>query len=186
MRFSRFGFMLNLMNELDEAWQKIILEATHKAKAAGRTDVAEYLTLKASNDALRATRCEWLFESFLELAQEVNKKGIKLAIENENPHRFAVGNATAVGSLLRFGYRVRKLTVEAGWTRAPGDGFMRGGALAYARISHFGISEANAELLLVRTNENLPQWFLADSDGQRNLFSSNNIRQHFSVFTDAF
>ncbi len=178
--------MLKQMNELDELWQKKIVEATIKAKAAGCSDIAEYLALKAGNDALRAAGCEWLFESFLELSQEVNKKGIKLTIENEIPHRFTVGNATAVGSLLRFSYRVRSLIVEAGWTRTPGDGFMRGGALAYARISHFGISKANAELLLIRTNENSPHWFSSDTEGQRHLFSSNSIRQHFSIFTEAF
>ncbi len=176
------------MNELDEVWQKMILEATVKAKAAGRPDVAEYLALKANNDALRTAGCEWLFESFLELAQEVNKKGIKLTIGNESPHRFAVGDATAVGSLLRFNYRVRSLTVEVGWTRTPADGFMRGGALAYGRISHFGISKANAEMHLLWTDESSPQWFSIDASGGsgRNVFCANDLRRHFGVFTDAF
>ena len=175
--------MLKRMNELDEIWQQMIQEAALKAKAAGRSDVADYLTLKANNDAIRAAGCRWLFDSFLELSEEAGRRGIRLDIENENPHRFAVGHATMVGSLLRFRFGVRNLTVEAGWTRTPGDGFMRGGALAAARISHFGISCANADLLLVPQNENMPQWFTLEKDGSRNPFASYNLRSHFNTFT---
>lgn len=177
-----FGFMLKPMNELDEIWQRMIQEAAVKAKTTGRSDVADYLTLKASNDAIRAVGCRWLFDSFLELSEEVNKRGIRLEIENENPHRFAVGHATMVGSLLRFRFGVRNLTVEAGWTRTPSDGFMRGGALATARVSHFGIGKANADLLLVGQNENMPQWFAVSRDGSRNLVSADNLREHFETF----
>jgi hypothetical protein len=177
--------MLKPMNELDEMWQQMMQDAAAKANATGRTDVADYLTLKANNDAVRAASCKWLFESFLELSEEVNKQGIHLAIENENPHRFAVGHSTMVGSLLRFRLGVRNLTIEAGWTRTPADGFMRGNSLAHARISHFGISKANSELQLMRQNENAPQWFALEKDGGRIPFTSNNLRQHFRVFTDA-
>jgi len=179
------GLMLKTrMNELDEIWQQLIQKAMADAKAAGRADVAKYLALKASNDAIRIASCEWLFDSFLELSNEVNKRGVKLTIENENPYRFTVGNADMVGSLLRFQYGIRKLEIEAGWTRTPSDGFMREGALARARILHFGISKANAELILARENENLPQWFSIEKDGKRNSFSSNNLRQHFDLFLD--
>ena len=170
------------MNELDEIWQQMIREAAVKATATGRSDVADYLTLKAGNDAIRAAGCRWLFDSFLELSEEVNKQGIRLEIENENPHRFAMGQATMVGSLLRFRFGVRSLTVEAGWTRTPSDGFMRGGALAVARVLHFGIGRANAELLLVRQNENLPQWFTLEKDGTRNPFSLHDLYEHFNTF----
>lgn len=175
--------MLKTMNELDEIWQRMILEAGARAKTAGRSDVADYLTLKANNDAIRAAGCKWLFDSFLELSDEVNRQGIRLEIENENPHRFAVGHSTMVGSLLRFRFGVRNLTVEAGWTRTPADGFMRGGGLARARISHFGISKADAELQLAGQNENMPQWFTVEKDGRRIPFDSNNLREHFRVFT---
>ena len=56
-------------------------------------------------------------------------------MENENPHNFRLRGANLVGSLLRVRQGVRCLTVEAGWTRTPNDGFMRGGALAIARIT---------------------------------------------------
>lgn len=172
------------MNELDEVWAQMMQDAIHKARSTGRADIAEYLTLKAGNDQLRATGSRWLFESFAELSDEANRRGIRLNIENQNPHRFAVGHATMVGSLISFHYGLRNLTVEAGWTRTPQDGFIRGGGLACARISHFGMSKHNAELLLVRSSENVPQWFSVTKEGKRNLISSNDLRRHFSLFLD--
>src|SRR5215217_5981848 len=170
------------MDELNEVWAKMMQEALHKAKSSGRTDVAEYLALKSANDSIRSTACRWLFDSFIELSEVANRRGIKLDIENENPHRFGVGYSTMVGSLLRFHYGLRNLTIEAGWTRTPQDGFIRGGGLACARISHFGLSRYNAELLLVNHNQNSPQWFFLLNEGLRKPVSSNNLREHFNLF----
>lgn len=174
--------MLKTMNELDEIWQQMI----RQAEATGNADVAEYLMLKANNDRVRAAGCQWLFDSFLELSEEMNRQGIRLEVENENPYRFAVGQSTMVGSLLRFASGVRSLSVEAGWTRQPADGFMRGNALAHARISHFGMSKANAELHLLRFAENAPQWFALEKDGGRIPFDSNDLTNHFRIFTNDF
>lgn len=160
----------------------MMTQAQAQAQATGRSDVADYLALKANNDSLRSTSCQWLFDSFLELSEEANRQGIRLEIESENPHRFAVGLSTMVGSLLRFRYGIRCLTIETGWTRTPADGFMRGGSLAYAKISHFGISKANAELLLLRNKEDAPYWAAIDKDGGKRVFAFNNLREHFRVF----
>lgn len=170
------------MDELNETWAKMLLDATAKAQAQGRADVAEYLALKFANDQFRATACRWLFDSLVELSDEVNRRGIKLEIENQNPHRFAVGFSTMVGSLLKFNYGLRNLTVEAGWTRTPQDGFIRGGGLACARISHFGMSKSNAELLLVRASENVPQWLSVNGEGKRQLFNLTDLQNHFNLF----
>ncbi len=175
--------MLEAMDELDKVWANMINEAIARALTSGRGDVAEYLALKASNDTIRATSVKWLFDSMLEIASQANRNSGQITIENENPHRFAVGNATMVGSFLRFRQGVRCLTLEAGWTRTPADGFMRGGALAAARISHFGIGKANADLVLVRSGD-LPQWFSVDRNSRKNLFSSDHLHQHFRVFLD--
>ena len=175
-------FYPQTMNELDEVWLQMMEKAVAGAQAAGRTDVADYLALKANNDSIRSTSCQWLFDSFLELSEEVNRKGIRLEIENESPHRFTVGHSTMVGALLRFRYGIRCLTVETGWTRTPADGFMRGGALAQARISHFGMSKSNAELLLLRQNQDAPYWVSIDKEGAKTIFAFNNLREHFQVF----
>jgi hypothetical protein len=173
--------MLERMNELNEVWARMIAEAQTKAQASGRGDVAEYLALKASNDAFRAASVKRLFDSALEIAAQSNRENSSIQFENETPHNFAFANANLVGSLARFRQGVRCLSVEAGWTRTPADGFMRGGALACARISHFGMSKANAELLLIRA-ENSPNWFQSDKNGKRHLFDSKNLQQHFQMF----
>jgi hypothetical protein len=169
------------MNELNEVWTQMINEALEKARAHGHGDVAEYLTLKATNDKIRQASVKWLFDSMLEIAAFANRNNAGVTIENENPHQFAFKNANLVGSLLRFRQGVRCLTAEAGWTRTPNDGFMRGGALACARISHFGISRHNAELLLIKFND-LPNWFSIDENGKKDLFDSRHLNQHFQVF----
>jgi hypothetical protein len=130
---------------------------------------------------IRDASVKWLLNASLEIASFANRNDARITIENENPHQFSFKNANLVGWLVRFRQGVRCLTIEAGWTRNPNDGFMRGGALAGARVSHFGISKHNAELLLVQS-DNLPSWFSVDADGKRILFDSNNLQQHFRIF----
>lgn len=177
--------MLEHMNELDEVWARMLGDARAKAEASGRGDVAEYLALKASNDAIRAASVEWLFASALEIASQANRENSSITIENENPHSFAFEHANLVGSLLCFRQGVRCLSVEAGWTRTPADGFMRGGALACARITHFGMSREGAELLLVQ-KDNSPSWFAVDKNSNRALFDSEDLQRHFRVFLGTF
>jgi hypothetical protein len=176
--------MLKTMDELDEIWRRMIDEASARARLGGRSDVADYLALRANNDQLRSAGCKWLFDSFLELSDEASRQGIRLEIEQENPHRFDVGAATMVGSLLRFRFGIRSLTIEAGWTRTPADGFMRGNSLARARITHFGIRKANAELALLRPQTDAPpEWFAIGDTGGRSIVAADDLRRHFGIFT---
>lgn len=170
-----------VMNELEEVWAQMMKRAIDGAKDAGRHDVAEYLTLKATNDFVRATSIKWLFDSMLEIAAQHNRTRAAVQIENKNPHNFAFNKANMVGSLLSFRQGVRCLSLEAGWTRTPTDGFMRGGALAAARITHFGISKANEELVLLK-EEDFPQWFSIDKSGRKTVFDSRNLQKHFRIF----
>ena len=172
------------MHELDEVWENLMNEAIARANASGRTDVADYLSLKASNDAVRAASVKWLFDAAAEIAGEINRRNFGITFEKVHPHRFQSGNTTLVGSLVRFRQGVRCLSVEAGWTRVPDDGFMRRGALAVARISHFGMAKQNAELILLRA-DNAPSWFVIDKDEQRHLFDSRNLQKHFQIFLGA-
>ncbi len=169
--------MLQAMDELDEFWSQKLDEAIANAHKSGRTDVAEYLTLKATNDAIRQTSVQWLFGALIEIAS-VNPR---IKIENEAAHRFDFAKANMVGSLIRLRQGVRCLTLEAGWTRTPADGFMRNNALAAARISHFGMSKRNAELILLRVNET-PQWFSIDENNVRSSFDSTHLQTHFKIF----
>ncbi len=170
------------MDELDEVWAEKINEAVRQARGDGRGDIAEYLALKASNDELRATGVKWLFDALLEIASFANRNSSNITMENEHPHRFAIGNAQLVGSLLRFRQGLRCLTLEAGWTRTPTDGFMRGGALACARLTHFGISKHNIDLLLIQSNK-LVNWVSIGKNGEKLIFDSRRLNHHFQIFT---
>ena len=174
--------MLEVMNELDEVWAQMLTEALAKARLSGNQDVAAYLALKAGNDLVRQASVQWLFDASLEIAAFANQnEGRNIHIENKNLHRFQFKDATLAGSLLSLRQGVRCLTLEAGWTRTPSDGFMRGGALAVARILHFGISKHNAELFLIREN-NTPGWFFVDENDRRKSFDSRNLNEHFQIF----
>lgn len=171
------------MTELDQEWARRLEEAQLQARAAGRSDVAEYLSLRASNDLLRATGIEWLLESFRALAGEAVRAGASVRIEHEDAHSFTVGNANMIGTLLTLRYGVRALVIEAGWPRAPRDGFVRGGGLANARVRHFGLKGASQELLLVRAEESgAPQWLAIEETGGRTEFQEAQIRQHLGRF----
>jgi hypothetical protein len=172
------------MNELDEVWAQKLNEAVLKAQASGSGDVAEYLALKAANDMIRSTSVKWLFDSATEIAAAANRMGLNITMENESPYGFTFQKANLVGTQINFRSGVRNLSIEAGWTRTPADGFMRGGALAGARISHFGIGKANDELLLIQ-NGGLPMWFSVDKEGRRAAFDSNDLQRHFRIFLGA-
>ena len=169
--------MLAAMNELDETWSRMLAVAIEKAKDAGRDGVADYLALKQSNDVIRQASVDWLFDSFVKIASEANRQNASITIEREEPHEFSFGNAKMAGSLIRIRLGVRRLTVEAGWPRTPSHGFMRGGALAAARIVHFGMPKAGAEIVLARDSD-LPVWRLDDGT----TFESNDLTEHFRVF----
>ncbi len=169
------------MNELDEVWSKMIDEAIGNARGSGRHDVADYLTLKASNDAIRSVAVKWLFDSLIEIAAQANRRNSAVAIEREEPHNFTHHGSNMVGSLLRVRQGVRCITLEAGWTRTPGDGFMRGGSLAVAKITHFGEARSNTELLLIHAEER-PQWFVAVENRAGASFSSDDLLRHFGIF----
>lgn len=172
------------MEELDEVWTNFLKAAAARTKSGEQSDVADYLQLKSTNDFLRSTSVQWLFESVAEIASEANRQSANLTFEKKNPHSFTVGNANLVGWLVRFRQGVRCLSIEAGWTRSPSDGFMRGGALAVGRVTHFGMAKKNIELNLLKI-ENAPVWFATDQNGIRTEFHSNHLQEHFKIFLDA-
>lgn len=157
-------------------------EAQRRASAAGRNDVAEYLSLRNANDLARSVSIEWLFTTFQTLAGEANRAGASVRITQADAHRFAVGNATMVGRLLTLHLGVRQLIIEAGWPRSPRDGFVRGGGLASARIKHFGQRAADEELLLVRAQDGAPVWFILEKTEGRIALSESRVRHHINKF----
>jgi hypothetical protein len=165
------------MTELDQAWSQLLDAATVKAQASGRRDVADYLRLKATNDAIRKVGCTWLFNTFVEIATDLQYSSRQIAIERQEPHNFAHGSSNMVGSRLNVRHGVRCLSIEAGWARTPSDGIMLKGALAYSLITHFGIPKAGSGLRLVHA-DTLPKWVTEEGA----LVDTAYLRGHFNVF----
>lgn len=151
-------------------------EAARRSADLGRLDVAEYLRLKATNDAIRGAGTRWLFETVMEIAGRAVRESYGVTIERDEPHSFAVGASNMSGALIRVRQGVRCLTVEAGWARLPGDGIMRKGALAHARISHFGMPRQTVDLRLVH-GEGLPVWL----DFDEAVIDPAAIERHFAL-----
>ena len=170
------------MSEFDEEWARVLAEAERRARASGRGEVAEYLALRAANDLARKAGMDWLFATFTTEAGEANRAGASVQVSRQEGHRFRVGNSTMVGSLLTFQMGVRQLQLEAGWPRAPQDGFVRGGGLALAHVKHFGDTRANEELMLARNSRGAPQWLVLEKTGARTVLMEERVRRHVLRF----
>lgn len=165
------------MTELEQVWSQMLADAGQRASEMGREHVAEYLRLKATNDAIRARGVAWLTDSFIEIAGAEQRHHANIVIERKDPYSFARGSHTMQGTLLSIRQGVRCLTIEAGWARSPRDGIMQKGALAYACVSHFGMPKAGAEFRLVHV-ESLPTWL----DESEVVVDTVVLRQHFDLF----
>jgi len=171
------------MNELDRIWNDMLADAAANARSSGRGDVADYLSLKSSNDEIRRQAVLWLFDSLISIAAEAGRHDPSITLEREEPHSFEFRGANIVGSLVRVRQGVRSLTVEAGWPRTPSDGFIRGNAMAVARVLHFGMKRSDADLLLVRhDDEKGPLWFAESTAGTRSEFRVEELLRHFAIF----
>ena len=180
LRFTSAASILVAMSELDEFWSDQLTDAAEQARSTGRADVADFLSLKAENDAVRSASIANLFDSIIAAAMSDEYRNKNILIEREAPHSFLHRNANLVGSLIRLRLGVRCMTVEAGWTRTPSDGFMRLQALAFARISHFGIQEANMELVL-QTHDPDRQWKIVRREAVEGIFAERDIDTHIAV-----
>ncbi len=171
------------MSELNEVWKRDIKSAIEQAREANRFDIADYLSLRVSNDKIRTESVRWLFDTVLEIVFAFNKHGAKIKIEQKEKHRFKFGETDLSGSLLKLQRGIRCLTVEAGWTQVPSDGFMRGGAMACANIKHFGFAKKNEELVLLKF-EDKPQWFSIVDETNRKSFDIRSFQKHFEILLE--
>jgi hypothetical protein len=192
-RQSKIGNVGNLMSDsetptpefsdLDETWATELRDAETRARAAGRADISEYLALRRSNDALRRTACDWLLESFRNLAGEVNRAGASLQISNDDNYHFTVANTALTGKLLKLENGIRQLLIEVGWPRGPRDGFIRGGGIALGRLRHLGIKSASDQIRLVTSAEGSPRWMVENKSDDAEIREAN-IRAHLAVLLD--
>ncbi len=170
------------MTDLEEAWELALAEATRRARASGRADIARYLDLRRRNDLLRRAATDWLAAALTSFAADANRRGAAVQIERQEDHRFRRGPATMVGTQLTLRQGVRTLMIESGWPRAPRDGVVRGNGLACANIKHLGRPRMNDELLLVQSSSGSPQWFILKDD-ERALLTESDLQRHFAFLT---
>mgnify|MGYP000243953186 CR=1 FL=1 len=182
LSFLRLGVYPRFMTELDQFWSRMIESTAQRAQSLGQHDIVDYLRLRAANDAIRSAGITWLFDSVIEIAAEIGRPRPAVTIDRAEPHTFTRGNSSMVGSLLNIRRGVRCLSVEAGWTRTPSDGIMRGGVLAAARLRHFGMSRENADLSLVYAN-GLPIWHFDNDEGDRRPLRLVDLKGHFQILT---
>ncbi|MGI8835737.1 MAG: hypothetical protein ACR2H4_03755 [Pyrinomonadaceae bacterium] len=173
------------VGELDETWAAALAEAEGRARAAGRSDLTEYLALRSSNDLLRTTACDWLLEAFRNVAGEMNRAGSSLHITSNENYQFKIANAALVGTLLKLENGVRQLLVEVGWPRVPGHGFIRGGGLALGHLRHFGIKSASEVIRLVTSPEGSPRWIVENNREPVVEIREANIRHHIAILLDS-
>ena len=158
-----------------------LAEAERRARGSGRNELADYLSLKNSNDLLRRAGVDWLVTTFTALAGEANRAGSSIQIVKEDAYRFRVGASTMVGNQLVLTNGVRRLFVEAGWPRTPRDGIVRGRGLACGNIRHFGIRKADQELVLSLSGSGLPSWDIRSDDGPVTSLHESDLRRHLRI-----
>lgn len=172
------------MSELDEAWAVGLAEAEARARRDGRSEIAEYIALRSSNDLIRTIARDWLLQLFVTAAGSANRAGAPIQIATAEAHRFKVGSASMVGTRLTLGRGVRALVVEVGWPRTPRDGFIRGGGLACVNIKHVGIKHANEELRLVVDVSGTPCWVVTArhrAHSEPYEFHETHVKSHLAI-----
>jgi hypothetical protein len=174
----------NALSELDEAWAVGLAEAEARARVDGRSDIADYLALRSSNDLIRKIARDWLLQMFATAAGIANRAGAAIQIARDETHRFKVGNASMVGTKLSLRRGVRELVAEVGWPRTPRDGFIRGGGLACGNIKHVGLKNANEELRLVVDVSGTPCWIVTARHAasiESYELHETHVKSHFKI-----
>jgi hypothetical protein len=167
----------------DNIWPQILAGSLGSEASAGYRELADFVALKATNDEIRQRAVEWLVDLFSGLAGQLNRRSIAIELERKEQHSFPAIGANMVGLKTTFRHGVRCLTVEAGWTRSPSDGFMRGGALAVAQLRHFGLKRHSADLALLKTGDR-PEWHFVDNDRVARPINVPELAKHMAILSD--
>lgn len=170
------------MNADKNIWISLLGDPEFQEMFSGRGIIGDYIKLREQNDAIREKAVEVLFAAARTLADEASKQGLTVVVEEFDQCRFESRSARVSGPGIRIRHGVRCLTLEAGWTRVASDGVLSEGALALARISHFGIPEKTALLHLLLFEER-PRWFTIGRDGIRRSFEAEDLVGHFQLVT---
>lgn len=168
------------MTMSEEFWMTLLDEEIARGSVSAEGVFQDYLSVRGANNDIRVRATDWLFGSFAELSERLSSQGLELPLERSDDIRFTFLGATLLGSAIAFSNGVRRLSCEVGSIKAPGHGIIKGGGIAIARISHFGIPEKEQTLRLV-VGEESARW-VVDSDCMR-LFDAYDLVRHFRVLT---
>jgi len=180
-RFGRFYALA--VAEHDNIWPQILAGSIGDEASAGHRALADFVAVKATNDEIRQRAIDWLLNLFSELAGQLNRRNIAIEIERNEPHSFPAFGANMVGLKTTYRHGLRCLTVEAGWTRTPSDGFMRGGSLAVVQIRHFGLKRHSIDLALLRSGDR-PEWHIVDNDRVARPTDTQDLARHMAILAD--
>lgn len=166
------------MTTSEEFWLKLLDEQIALGNVSADGVFQDYLTVRGVNNEMRGNATEWLFKSFEYTALRLTSDGFALSPDCAELSSFSFSGATLSGPSIAFPFGVRKLTCEVGSIKAPGDGIIKGGGIAIARISHFGMPEKEQFLRLV-IGEETARW-VVDSDRSRS-FDLYDVIGHFRI-----
>jgi hypothetical protein len=166
------------MTTSEHFWSKLLDDEIARGNVSAEGVFQDYLSVRGANNEIRNDAAEWLFESFVAFSNRLSSDGFQISVERNTDTRFAFHWATLSGSSIIVSNGLRKLSCEVGSIKAPGDGIIKGGGIAIARLSHFGIPEKD-QILRLLVGEEKARWVV---DGNRPRdFDAYDLVRHFKI-----
>jgi hypothetical protein len=166
------------MTASDEFWLKLLDQEIARGTVSAEGVFQDYLAVRGANNDIRNNAAEWLFETVLQFSEKLNANGFEIITERNAESQFVFHWATLTGPSMFFSNGIRRLSCEVGSIKAPGHGIIKGGGIAIARLSHFGIPEKDQILRLV-AGEETARWVV---DGVKTRpFDAYDIARHLRI-----
>jgi len=170
--------ILRFMTTSEQFWSRLLDEEIARGNVSAEGVFQEYLSVRGANNNIRNEAAEWLFGSFVKFTQRLVSDGFQISVERNEESQFAFHWATLSGPSIVVSNGLRKLSCEVGSIKAPGHGIIKGGGIAIARLSHFGIPEKDQILRLI-AGEETARW-VVDGSRTRELDAYDLVR-HFKI-----
>jgi len=166
------------MTTSDDFWLKLLDQEIERGTVSAEGVFQDYLSVRGANNSIRKHAAEWVFSSFLKFSEKLTSNGFQIVMEEKTESQFVFEGATLTGPSMVFTSGVRNLSCEVGSIKAPGHGIIKGGGIAIARLSHFGIPERNQILRLI-VGEETGRWVV--DGGPPRQFDAYDIVGHFKI-----
>ena len=162
----------------EEFWHRLLDEEIARGTVTAEGVFEDYLAVRGANNEIRDSATEWLFRSFDELAERLRLQAFECSVERSDESQFNFLGATLTGPAIFFSHGVKRLSCEVGSIKAPGHGIIKGGGVAVARISHFGMPEKE-QFLRLSVGEGSARWTV-ESERLRQ-FDAYDLMAHFRI-----